>query len=97
MPVFLLILNQNILYPDFFNNHIMKALTLRFCHPVNGRARFIRTNNGHSWKNMEVKSDINNEVKILLTDLTVEIYRLVFEWEYNGNFFSINRDVVIPA
>lgn len=75
----------------------MKALTLRFCHPVNGLARFIQASNGHVSKKIKVTSDINNEVKISLKDLAVGVYQLVFEWEYESNFFSITRNIAIQA
>ena len=72
----------------------MKTIKLLFFHPVKGIAR-LRRIDGKIIKPLKISSNENFEVDILFQDIAPGPWHLIFEWEYNGNFFSIDKDIVV--
>ena len=72
----------------------METTKISFCHPVKGKV-FIKSKDGRVIKTMTVSSNKDFEIVIPLTGFAAGLWHLVFEWSYNDNFFSINRNVLI--
>lgn len=72
----------------------MKTLKLPFCHPVHGKASFCHED-GKIISFRDLDSNENYEVEISLADIAPGKWKVIFEWEQNGEQFSLNKNIII--
>lgn len=72
----------------------MKTAKIIFNHPVSGKA-FIQSLAGEILRAVKICSNENDEVDIPLKGLPDGLWQLIFEWEYDGRLYSINRNLLI--
>ena len=72
----------------------MKTLKLPFHHPVHGKASFCHKDGGTA-TSRDINSNENDEIEIPLADIAPGLWRITFEWEQNGEQFSVSKDVII--
>ncbi len=73
----------------------MKNVKLCFKHPVKGVAMIMQPKKGKIIKSFQIQSNDDFEVNIPLNGIASGNCELIFEWEKNGEFFIIKKNIVV--
>lgn len=73
----------------------MGTLKYRFPHPVKGKIRFYHPGEKSMTKALDIITNNEDEVEIPLDGISPGTWKIIIEWEYNKELYSLCRNIEV--
>ncbi|TZF86237.1 hypothetical protein FW774_04105 (plasmid) [Pedobacter sp. BS3] len=73
----------------------MKTLRFNFCHPVQGKIKFLHPSNKKLNRVKTFNTGTDNLLEVCMDKFKKGPWKLLLEWEHNGMGYVHQKDVVV--